>query len=242
MAKRTAPATTEPAIPANRILSHLGASEYRKFAAALEPIPLTFKETLYEPQKPIEYVYFLTSGMTSILTILEDGEQIETGTVGREGMLGISALLGATLANGRAICQIEGSALRIPADRFLAAVKRSERLRDLLLLYANAFMVMTMQNAACNRVHMVEARMARWLLMTHDRVDGAEFPLTQEFLGQMLGVRRPAVNVAGRALQHAGLIKYSRGRITIIDREGLESASCRCYEEIRRAYERVIAP
>lgn len=221
----------------NQILRRLSELEYDRLASDLETVPLTFKETLYEQGQRISHVYFVTTGVVSLVTVLtDDGEPLETGTVGREGMAGLPVFLEAPQAPGRAICQIPGSALRMPADRFRAGLKRVESLRVLLLRYTNVLMAMMAQTAACNRAHDVKARMARWLLMTHDRVDGNEFPLTQEFLGQMLGVRRPQVSTAGVALQRAGLIKYTRGKISIVDRHGLERAACECYEHIRHEF------
>ncbi|HUQ04705.1 MAG TPA: Crp/Fnr family transcriptional regulator [Kofleriaceae bacterium] len=217
----------------NLLLRRIGGAEYDAFARELEPVALTFKETLYEQDRPIKQVYFPTSGMVSLVTRMKDGRQIETGTVGREGVVGIPAILGATRAPGRAFCQVEGSALRMPLDAFVAVTRRSERVRAVVLLYANVLMAMMAQSAACNRSHGIEARMARWLLITLDRVDGQEFPLTQEFLAQMLGVGRPAVNAAGRSLQSAGLIEYSRGTVTVLDRAGLERLSCECYAHVR---------
>jgi CRP-like cAMP-binding protein len=222
---------------ANDLLRRLTPAEYAKLAGDLEPVPLDFKETLYEQGKRITHVYFPTSGVISLITILtRDEEPIETGTIGREGMVGLPAFLEAAVAPGRALCQVPGTALRMAADRFLACVKRVEALRTLLLRYTNVVMAMVAQTAACNRAHDIRARMARWLLMTHDRVDGDEFPMTQEFLGQMLGVRRPAVSMAGAALQREGLIKYARGNVTIVDRGGVEQVACECYEHIQNEF------
>jgi CRP-like cAMP-binding protein len=223
----------------NELLRRLTPGEYANLASDLEPVPLEFKETLYEQGKRITHVYFPTNGVVSLITLLTRGEPpIETGTVGREGMVGLPSFLESTLAPGRAICQVPGQALRMTVDRFHACVKRLDALRALLLRYTNVVMAMMGQTAACNRAHDTKARMARWLLMTHDRVEGDEFPLTQEFLGQMLGVRRPAVSVAGTALQRQGVIRYRRGKITVVDRAGLEGVSCDCYEHVAREYVR----
>jgi CRP-like cAMP-binding protein len=219
----------------NYLLSQLTARERAKLDPELEAISLEFKESLYEFNKPIKHVYFLTSGVASLVTDLTNGGGVvETGTIGREGMVGVPAFLGASRAPGRAFMQVPGAALRMESERLRSAVAEIDALRQLLLLFTNALISMVAQSAVCQRGHRVEARMARWLLMTHDRVDGDEFPLTQEFLGHMLGVRRPSVNSAGRALQATGLIKYRRGKITILDRSGLEAACCDCYQLVNR--------
>lgn len=194
---------------------------------------MDFKQTLAEQGKPVKHIYFVESGVMSLLTDLSDGEVIETGTVGKEGLVGLSAVLGVPHAAHRVICQIPGSAFRVPAEVITAESERGTPWFRLLLRYANFVVAMAAQGAACNRMHGVDARMSRWLLMTHDRVDGDDFPLTQEFLGQMIGAARPTVNIAGATLQKAGFIRYTRGRITVLDRAGLESAACECYFRIR---------
>lgn len=227
---------------ANALLGRLAPSELAVVEHDLEPVSLAFKQTLHEQGRAIRYLYFPTSAVISLVTLMaESGETIETGTIGSEGLVGVSVVLGATVASGRALCQVPGGAQRIAVEPFLANVARFERLRTSILLYTNALVAMVAQTAGCNRAHSAEARMARWLLMTQDRVEGSEFPMTQEFLGQMLGVRRPAINLAGQTLQRAGLIKYSRGRITILDRVGLEAASCECYEHIRLEFARALS-
>jgi CRP-like cAMP-binding protein len=172
-----------------------------------------------------------------VVTDLDRGETIETGTIGNEGVAGLPALLGVRHSSSRVFCQIPGRALRLPADVIAAERDKATPWFQLLLRYANFANVMAAQSAACNRMHSVDARMSRWLLMTHDRVESNDFPLTQEFLAQMLGVARPTVNIAGATLQKAGFIKYSRGRVTVLDRKGLESASCECYARIRQELE-----
>ncbi len=229
----------ERGVAENQLLRRLGAADYARIAGDLEPVQLEFKETLHEPGKRIPYIYFPTGCVASLITLLTDGnDPVETGTVGYEGVVGLPVVLGASCASERALCQIAGSALRMTADRFAAAAERIGMLRRPLLRYANALMVMMSQSVACNRRHDTRPRMARWLLMTHDRVHRDNFPLTQEFLGQMLGVRRPAVSLAGASLQHAGLIRYARGKITIVDRTGLERVTCECYRRIADEFAR----
>jgi CRP-like cAMP-binding protein len=220
----------------NRVLKLLAPTELERLSPALEPVRLEFKEALYEQDTPITHLYFLDSGVVSMVTD-SDGQTVETGTVGREGMVGLSAFFGMPNANGRTFCQIPGEGHRLSAEDFHAEMGRGSSLERILLRYANALMSMLSRGAACNAAHSLEQRMCRWLLMTHDRVDTDDFPLTQEFLALMLGVRRPTVSLAGSVLQRAGLIKYSRGRIAILDRKGLEQSSCECYAVVRKHFE-----
>lgn len=224
----------------NQILARLSAAEYDAIRPDLEEVTLRFKEGVYEPGALIEHLYFVETGLISMVTDLEEGGTLETGTIGNEGVAGIAAFLGSPRAAGRAFCQIPGSAKRIKVRRMLIERERNSRLARLVLRNVNATMSMLARTVACNRAHPIEERMCRWLLMTHDRVEGDEFPLTQEFLAQMLGVRRPSVNTAGLTLQNAGLIRYSRGKITVVDRKGLEASSCECYAFIAREFERAL--
>lgn len=220
----------------NRILMRLPPAEFERLRPHLEHISLDFKEPLYEQGSPVTYVFFVKTGVISLVTELEQGKAIETGTIGREGMVGLPAFFGAPTAPWRAFCQIPGDAYRVSAAALRSELRNGGALGPLLMRYANAVMAMLAQSAACNGAHSVEERMCRWLLTTHDRVDSDDFALTQEFLGHMLGVRRPTVSLAGGVLQRAGLIKYSRGRITILDRAGLESASCECYAFVQKQF------
>ncbi len=206
----------------------------------MEEVPLSFKEPVFEQGRTIKHMHFVESGVISVVSELDEGGPIETGTVGNEGVSGIPAFLGARKASSRAFCQIAGHALRIRSELMLKERAKNTRLAALVFGIADAFMSMLAQSAACNRAHSVEARMARWLLMTHDRVERDDFPLTQEFLAMMLGVRRPTVNTAGLALQQAGLIQYSRGNITIKNRHGLEASSCECYFYVKRVFENAL--
>ena len=224
----------------NRILKLLKPAELERLEPHFEAVSLSFKEPLLQQGKPIDHVYFPNNGVISLVTDVE-GFTVETGTVGREGMLGLGALLGMPHSVGRAFCQIPGDALRITTRQLQAEVDRGDSLGPALLRYTNAVLGMLSQNAACNGAHTVEERMCRWLLTTRDRVDSDEFPLTQEFLGMMLGVRRPTVSLTGSTLQRAGLITYTRGRITILDRERLEAASCECYAFVRDQFEQALA-
>jgi len=226
----------------NKLLLRLPPGQFEQLSAELEPVQLQLKEPVYARGQPVPYVYFPNSGVISTVIDLDDGDTVETGLVGREGMSGVSVGLGRSVDAQRAFCQIPGEALRIQSAVFVQALEKNALLRQLVLRYANVVMATLAQNAACNRSHSLEERLARWLLITHDRVDGDEFPLTQEFLAQMLGVRRPTVSLAGAALQKEGVIRYSRGRITIRDRARLEATSCRCYHYIRTQIGREFDP
>jgi CRP-like cAMP-binding protein len=173
-----------------------------------------------------------------LVTVLDRGGIIETGLVGSEGMAGLGAYLGARSATGRAVCQIAGTGSRLKTSILLRERRRGGLLNDVLLRYTSAMMMMVSQNAACNRAHPVNERLSRWLLMSHDRVGGNEIPITQRFLASMLGVHRPSVNVAGGALQKAGFIRFTRGKIAVVDRRGLEDAACECYGRIRAEFAR----
>jgi len=191
--------------------------------------------------EPHQHVYFPETAVASVISRMDDGSAVEVGTIGNEGMTGIAVLLGATASVYETIVQIPGAASRVPAAELQKGVDARPALRHLLNRYADAYLTQVAQTAACNRLHDIESRCARWLLMTHDRVDRAErFPLKQEFLAIMLGVRRAGVSIAASALQDSGLIQYSRGTIRVVDREGLESAACECYGTVRRHFDRLL--
>jgi CRP-like cAMP-binding protein len=222
----------------NQILMRLNREDYERLRPDLQQVSLSIKEEIYEPGRRINHVYFPESGVISIVKQMDDGTAIETGTVGNEGMVGLPVVFGIDTTSSRAFCQVPGQAIRVKAEIVLAERQRGGPFAELMMRYANATMAMLAQSVACNQAHAVEERMSRWLLMTHDRVGEDSFLLTQEFLAQMLGVRRPTVNLAGRALQRAGLIRYTRGKITIVSRKRLEDASCECYFHIRDEFAR----
>ena len=217
----------------NSLLAAIPRRHYAQLAGALEPVALRFGEVLYEPRQTISHVYFPGDCLVSLLTLADGHRALEVGLIGREGMVGISLVLGHEKSAVRALVQGAGTALRMGAARFKKSFRASPPLQRELYRYTFSLMSQISQTAACNRFHVVEARLARWLLMTHDRVKSDRFAMTQEFLGHMLGVRRVAVTMAAHALQKRSLIRYSRGRIAILDRKGLEAASCRCYEVVR---------
>lgn len=221
-------------------MAALPRDEYERLLPDLETVSMTLKQAIYRPNEPIEYVYFPNTGVISLLILMEDGSAVEVGTVGNEGMGGLPLFLGAERIPGLAISQVPGEAMRMKADVFKREVTPGSPLHYTLQRYTQTLFNQISQTAACNRLHSVEERCCRWLLMTHDRVGKNDFPLTQEFLSEMLGVRRASVSVVAATLQRAGFIRYSRGKITILDREGLESASCECYKIVKAEFERLL--
>ena len=195
----------------------------------LHPVSLSLRQILYEVGAPLEHVYFIEDGIVSILTIMGDGSTIEVGMIGREGVVGVSALLGSEVSAQHFVVQVPGTALKMNAALCKRAFDQSEAVRSIMLRYADATVNLSAQTAACNRLHSIEQRCARWLLMAHDRLQSDIMPMTHEFLSSMLGVRRAGVTETAGELQRSGLIRYHRGQITIVDREGLEMAACECY-------------
>jgi CRP-like cAMP-binding protein len=216
------------AIP-NLLLAALPRKSYAELLPKMTPVALTFGDVLYEPGQTIDQVYFPGDSMVSLLTLVEDHLALEVGLVGLEGVVGAPLALGIDRSPVRALVQGGGSAMRMGAGSFRRALRRSPPLQRGLLRYVHALMSQVTQTAACNRFHLVEARLARWLLMTRDRMRSDEFRLTQDFLSHMLGVRRVGVTEAAGALQRRKLIEYRRGVIGILDGRGLEAAACSCY-------------
>jgi CRP-like cAMP-binding protein len=217
----------------NRILAALPREEQDRLRALLEPVTLTRSQVLYEREGPLNYAYFPQSSLVSLVSWTEEGAQLEVGLVGNEGMVGLPVLLGGKRALHRAIVQVPDGALRMRVDKLRAEFKRGGPLSDLLLGYTHYVLGQTTQSAICNRFHNTEERLCRWLLMARDSLGSKTLPLTQEFLAQMLGARRPGVTITAGLLQSAGLIRYRRGHITITDPEGLESAACECYRILK---------
>ena len=204
----------------------------------LEPVVLKRKHLLYEQNQPIEHVYFLTEGVASILSFFADGSAVETATVGNEGMVGIGVYLGTPVVSEQAFIQIDGSGFRMRADRFRECLDECKHLSPLLGRYTAALLRLLAQTSACNRRHQIVQRCARWLLVTHDRAGRNTFDLTQQFLAEMLGVRRATVSAVANALQKDGCVEYSRGKLTITNRDKLSSHSCECYDVIRTEFAR----
>lgn len=223
----------------NRLLAACSAPERQRLNAYLEPVALSFNQVLVEFDRPIAHVYFLQTAITSTVVQTPNGETIEVGLMGAEGVVGLSLLYGVEQSNATVIVQNPGRALRMRATDFRRHIKEPcGPFLDLLLRYANFFNVMVQQHAACNATHTIEARLCRWILLTHDRVTSDQFSLTQDFLALMLGVRRPSVSDAAQKLKIKGLIQYTRGSITVTDRRGLEAGACDCYRLIREQMER----
>jgi CRP-like cAMP-binding protein len=225
----------------NLILSALPTQAYERLASHLEYADLPLGKVLYDPEEPIRHAYFPLRGAVSIVTVLRDGGSVEAGVIGNEGMVGFPIVLGTRVEfNRRAQVQLAGSGLKLKAGALQEEFRKGEQLRDLLLSYLHAFITQISQTAACNRMHRLEERLARWLLACQDRLSSDELELTQEFIAEMLGVRRAGVSVAATQLEERGLIGHKRGRIQIIDRPGLEATSCECYGIVRREYERLV--
>ena len=227
--------------PVNRLLAALPESDLRRFLAGCETIELAFADVLYTPNERLNQVLFPITGFISLIMPVDDSASLEVGMVGNEGMFGIPLALGVDVSPVRAVVQGAGSALRMDAADFCRALRRSERLQREIARYVSVHLTQLAQTAACTRFHVVEARLARWLLMTQDRAHADAFHVTQEFLALMLGVRRVGVTKAAGALQKRRLIHYSRGDITVLDRRGLKAASCGCYKADRESYDRILA-
>jgi CRP-like cAMP-binding protein len=227
-------------MPQNRILASLPPHELERVMPALERVDMPLRKVVIDPNRPIEHVYFMEEGIVSMLGVMEDGTAVETATIGNEGMVGLPVFLGTDRMAAQAFTQVSGYAYRMTVDAFREELARGGALPGLLGLYTQAIVTLLSQNSACNRVHTAEQRCARWLLLTADRAGRDTVDLTHLFLSQMLGVRRATVTEIAGALQDRGLIDYSRGRITIVDREGLEAASCECYRVIVSEFDRLL--
>jgi CRP-like cAMP-binding protein len=232
-----------PGLRQNRLLALLDEATLRALASLLEPVALAHRENLYIEGKPMTHTWFPIDGVLSMMGAdSATGTPIEVATIGSEGMLGVPLFLGAQTSPGTVFVQVTGSGWRLPAPAFHRALESHAEFALVLRRYTYALLVQVAQGTACNRAHAAEQRCARWLLQTHDRVSGDTFDLTQEFLAQMLGERRATVNQVASALQNRGLIRYTRGRIEVIDRPGLEQAACGCYSFVREEYARNVAP
>jgi CRP-like cAMP-binding protein len=228
------------AMTGNRLLDLIPQEE--RDALQLERMTITHAYPLIVPSEPIRYVYFPINALGSLVTVLEDGSSVEAGSVGREGMVGVPVILGADSTPMQTLVQIPGDVWRAESELVKREFDRQRTLHRLLNRYMHTLFVVASQSTACIRRHGVDARLARWLLMSSDGIGSHELRLTQEFLGTMLGVRRAGVTEAATRLQDAGLIRYSRGYVEIIDRPRLETATCECYHAIRREYERLLGP
>jgi CRP-like cAMP-binding protein len=223
----------------NRLLAAIPPNEFAVLAPALTLVDLEFGQSLHRSGDHIEQVYFPEVGFISALAILSDGHPLEIGLIGAEGMAGISVILGSTSSYSETMCQTGGPAWRLSSADLMAAFARSADVRNVFLRYVEVFHIQVAQTAACNAHHELSQRLARWLLGAHDRSGVNELSLTQDLISIMLGVRRSTVSVAAAQLQKAGVIRYQHGRITIVDRVGLENAACECYEAVAGEYRRL---
>ncbi len=226
----------------NRLLMALPPESLARLWPRLEAVEMPLRAVLHPAGERIQAVYFPETGWVSMLALMEDGDGAEVGLIGGEGVVGYAAVLGAESDDLEAMVQAGGTALRIGVPALREEMERLPDLRRLLLRYTLVHLGQVARTAACNGRHLTDQRLARWLLMAHDRSERDDFPMTHEFLSMMLGVRRAGVSVAAAQLQRAGFIKYERGTITVTDRPGLESAACECYGVVRRAQARLLAP
>ena len=224
----------------NKLLAALPTSDYERLIPHLKLVPLPTRQVLYEPVEPITHVYFPQHAVISIVTSMQDGSTVEVGIVSNEGMVGIPVILGGNTTTTKAFVQVAGAGMQMDADVLRTEFKRGGAIQNLLLRYVQAIYSELAQAAACNRLHTLEERLARWLLTVSDRLESEEFPLTQEFIAQMLGVRRSGVTVAASTLSRAGMISYQRGHISILNREDLEATSCECYQVIQKEFARLL--
>ena len=226
----------------NRLLNGLSADDLSRVQSHLQKVPLVRGRVLHPPGEPIQQVYFPESGMISMLTVMQSGELIETAIIGSEGIAGGWVAIDGANANTQTTVQMDGSAWQIPATKFVEAYNASDRFRSAMNEYQGIILFQAQQSAGCHAIHSVESRLCRWLLQAEDLMGSDEIDLTQEFLSHMLGVQRTSVSLAAHALQKSGLIHYSRGKIKIADREGLEESACECYAVIRQRMDEAIPP
>jgi CRP-like cAMP-binding protein len=226
------PPTKSPPI-ANQLLAALPKKDYERLQPHLEEVPMAFEEILYQPNVLLSDIYFPNSGIVSLLAGINERSTLEVGLVGKEGVVGLGVFMGVSSSLNRAVVQGAGSAMKMKATAFRRLSNHGGALQQLLQRYSHSVLTQISQSAVCNQFHAVDARLARWLLMTHDRMGNDEFRITQEFLSHMLGVRREGVSKAAGDLQKRKLIRYNRGNLKVLDRAGLEATSCGCYEIIR---------
>ena len=226
----------------NRILAALAPATLERVLPDLDFRPLKLRQVLQPRSEPVDHVVFPLDGVASMISMGESGDSVEVATIGCEGMVGLPLFLGGKQAAVEVFIQVPGEGLFLAAKKFEAHVELEPALARVLLLYTQALLTQVAQCSACNCYHTIEARCARWLLQTHDRVKGDDFPLTQDFLGLMLGVRRASVSETAQNLQKAGLIHYQRGVITVVNRKGLEAAACECYRLIADEFIRLLGP
>ena len=226
--------------PANRLLGLLSPKDYQRLLPHLHHVPLAYRQSLYRARQRLGFVYFIETGVGSLVNTMANGQAAEVGTIGNEGVVGLPLLLGCDRAPTSVYVQVPGTGLRMTAARFNAELARSASMRAVMHRYTHALFNQVAQSAACNHFHSLQQRCCRWILMTHDRMQSNEFLLTQEFLAMMLGVQRTGVSAAAGKLQRAGLIRYSRGVVTVLDRRGLRQGACECYGVSKREFDRLL--
>jgi CRP-like cAMP-binding protein len=226
----------------NRLLGALEAASRKRIDPHLEPINLKLGAIVCEAGGLLKHAYFPEGAVLSLLTVLENGSAIETANIGREGAFGLFAAMYSRVSFNRCLVQLEGSMVRCPIELLQSEFKRSEHVRDLFVSYSETLLSQVQQTVACNAMHATEQRICRWLLMMHDRAEGEALPYTHEFLSHMLGANRKSVTLAAQSLQTAGLISYYRGAIKVLDRPGLEKASCECYGIVRERFDAFLMP
>lgn len=224
----------------NWLLAALADSEWERCAAHLEPITMQLGDVLYEPGAKLSHVYFPTTAIVSLLYVMEDGASSEIAVVGNEGVVGISLFMGGESTSSRAVVQAAGRGFRLPSGVLMQEFNRGGPVLHLLLRYTQALITQMAQTAVCNRHHALDQQLCRWMLLTLDRLDSNEVVMTQELLSTILGVRRAGISEAAGRLQQDGLIRYERGRITVLDRAGLEARSCECYAVVKKEYDRLL--
>lgn len=224
----------------NRLLARFSAEDYEMLRPHLKRVPLEYKAVLYPPRRSIEFVYFIESGVASLVNVMKNGDAAEVGTIGNEGFVGLPVVFGDSTAPTGVHVQVPGIGLRMPASVFGEQLGKSNSLRIWLLHYADAFFNQVAQSAACVNFHSIEKRCCRWLLMTRDRVSTDDFLLTQEFLAMMLGARRTSVSATMSRLQKKGYVRYRRGHVAILDRKGLQAAACECYQVMKNEFDRLL--
>jgi CRP-like cAMP-binding protein len=224
----------------NQLLAALPPAEFQRLLPNLEPLEMALGMVLYESGSTMNHVYFPTTSIISLLYVMQDGASAEIGVVGSEGIVGISLFMGGGSTPSRAVVQSAGRGLRLKSATIKEAFEESGAVLHLMLRYTQALITQMAQTAACNRHHSLDQQLCRWLLMTLDRMQGAEIVMTQELMANMLGVRREGVTESALKLQRAGLIRYARGHISVLDRAGLEHRSCECYAVVKREYERLL--
>ena len=237
---RPPPMTNQPR-PANKILTTLPHEEFERLRPKLREVSFEIGETVYLPEQKMEFAYFVNSGIVSWLAAVENGNTVEAGVIGPEGIAGVAIVLGANSTPNQGLAQSDVQVSRIAAKDLIAEFRKNGKLSEMILRFVQSMFTQVAQTAACNRLHTLDQRLARWLLMTHDRIGESKLPLTQEFLSRMLGVRRAGVSVAANSLRQQGVIDYHRGDIVVVDRSGIERLSCECYRIVKQEYDAYLA-